>query len=53
MKLEEKNLLAEKLSAILKDIICKFMIIQYKNSIDYIINLIDEIDKDCKEEERE
>ena len=50
MKLEEKNLLAEKLSVILKDIICKFMIIQYKNSIDYIINLIDEIEKDCKEE---
>ena len=50
MKLEEKKLLEEKLSAILKDFICKFMIIQYKNGVDYIINVIDEIDKDCKEE---
>ena len=50
MKLEEKKLLEEKLSVILKDIICKFMIVQYKNGIDYIINLIDEIEKDCKEE---
>ena len=53
MKLEEKNLLAEKISAILKDFICKFMIIQYKNGIDYILNLIDEIEKDCKEEKDE
>ena len=47
MKLEEKKLLEEKLSPILKDIIFKFMIIQFKNGIDYIINAIDEIEKDC------